>query len=181
LALQLYDELAVELDGLRVPGIPSAAGLEPWVVFGQAIALTAHARHGTVEGARPFADAVRHKLTALLTGPARMLDLPVLGIGFFGLGVWGLRCGTVDPAQATRLLVVADTLAYSRLVPSLAWETAMTEAQDIAPGAVHVWQAQYAGRTARGLVPDALGALEDAGLAGPAERAPDTSGPRQKH
>ena len=104
------------------------------------------------------------KVTALLRGDVPLPDLPVTGMGVFALGVWGLLRDACPPAHAARLLVIADTLAYSRMVPTMAWETALAEAQQRAPGQVPFWQAEYAGRRGRDVLDDAVAALDDAGL-----------------
>jgi len=80
------------------------------------------------------------------------------------VGVWGLLREACPPASAAELLVIADTLAYSRLVPTMAWETALAEAQQRAPGQVPHWQTQYAGRRRREVLADARAALTEAGL-----------------
>jgi predicted ATPase/DNA-binding SARP family transcriptional activator len=163
-ALRLYDEMADELSRLNVPGLREVTGLEPWTVFGQAVALTAHARHGTAESCLAYAGSVLTKVAALVGGQTPLLDLPVTGMGFFALGVWSLLRGACPAPQAARLLVIADTLAYSRLVPTMAWETAVAEAQERAPGQISHWQTQYAGRRGRDILDDALVALAEAGL-----------------
>ncbi|MGW5242116.1 BTAD domain-containing putative transcriptional regulator [Monashia sp. NPDC004114] len=163
-ALRRYDQLAVDLATLQVPGLKEVTGLEPWAVFGEAVALTAHARHGTAEDSRRYADSVARKVTRVLDAQTPLLDLPVLGMGLFALGVWSLLRDSCPPARGAKLLVMADALGYSRFVPTMAWETALAEAQDRAPGQVPYWQAEYAGQRGREILDDARAALADAGL-----------------
>jgi predicted ATPase len=122
--LRLYNECAVEMRELRFPGLPQT-GFEPWALFGDSTALTAHAYFARDEdqagGRELFRICGAHALRAL--SPENLhLDYPVAGLVLFALGAWGLlrQAGLLD--DALRLLALADQFAYNRTIPTMAWE-----------------------------------------------------------
>ncbi len=49
--LRLYRECAANMAALRLPGI-EPTGMEPWAMFGESVALVAHAHHAATDGRR---------------------------------------------------------------------------------------------------------------------------------
>ena len=130
---------------LQLPGIPRT-GLEPWALFGDATALTAHAYFAPdgdlVHGGELYCHCRKHALRTLDPGNMR-LDYPVAGMGLFGLGVWGLLRQTMPVDDALRLLALADRFAYNRTIPTMAWERIVPRAEEAAPGRIAALSADY--------------------------------------
>jgi predicted ATPase/DNA-binding SARP family transcriptional activator len=162
IGLRTYRECATAMRALQLPGIPRT-GLEPWALFGDATALTAHAHHGTdgdqAHGRELFAICREHALRALDRTNLR-LDYPVAGMVLFGLGSWGLLRGAASVSDALRLLVLADRFAYNQTIPSLAWERIAAQAEDVAPGQIAALRLEYGKRRPPGLLEEARRAVE---------------------
>ena len=130
---------------LQLPGIPRT-GLEPWALFGDATALTAHAYFAPdgdlSHGGELYCHCRKHALRTLDPGNMR-LDYPVAGMGLFGLGVWGLLRQTMPVDDALRLLALADRFAYNRTIPTMAWERIVPRAEEAAPGRIAALSADY--------------------------------------
>jgi tetratricopeptide (TPR) repeat protein len=162
IGLRTYRECATAMRALQLPGIPRT-GLEPWALFGDATALTAHAHHGTdgdqAHGRELFAICREHALRALDRTNLR-LDYPVAGMVLFGLGSWGLLRGAASVSDALRLLVLADRFAYNQTIPSLAWERIAAQAEDVAPGQIAALRLEYGKRRPPDLLEEARRAVE---------------------
>ncbi len=160
--LALYREAVRSLRQHRFPGVETSTELTPWVLYPQAAALAAHALHGPsrpdAEADALYADLLR-KLGGLLRDTHGFLDFPVTGAIVLALGLWRLtRDDDRDHAgleRAVRLLVMADALAYNRMLPSLSWEFAAAVAERRRPGTLATYRAELAGRTALDLRDDA--------------------------
>jgi hypothetical protein len=143
--LRLYREAAVEMRELQLPGIPRT-GLEPWALFGDATALTAHAHFAQdgdlAHGRELFCHCREHALRTLDPGNVR-LDYPVAGMVLFGLGSWGLLRRAMPNDHAVRLLVLADRFAYNRTIPTMAWARIVPHAEESAPGRIAALSAEY--------------------------------------
>ncbi len=160
--------LAAHLEGmarlreLEFPGVPKTE-LEPWVLFGVSMALTAHAYHaeGTeIEAGSQLFRRCREDSLKVLGSADFTLDYPVAGQVLFALGAWGLLRRAVPPADAARLLVLADRFAYSRAIPTLRWERIAPVAEELAPGRIAEFQAEYADRRPADLLDEAYRAVE---------------------
>lgn len=85
--------------------------MEPWVLELQAVAVTAHARHGRLDLVEGIATALPDRLTTLLTRPKPAphrvtVDLPVCGALLLALGTADLASGATE--RGVRLLALAD-------------------------------------------------------------------------
>jgi tetratricopeptide (TPR) repeat protein len=146
--LRIYRDCATKMRALELPGIPRT-GLEPWALFGDASALTAHAHLATETdegGGRELFRACRtHALRALDRANLR-LDYPVAGMVLFGLGAWGLLRGAATVDDAVQLLVLADRFAYNRAIPTMAWDRIEPHAEKAAPGRIAGLRAEFRDR-----------------------------------
>jgi predicted ATPase len=123
--LQEYRDCAEAMRALRFPGV-EPSGREPWTVFGEAAALTAHAYHAdgpddVAHGEALFASCAARTLLLLEAGNP-YLDIPVVGLALFGLGAWSLLRKAAPLEDAVALLALGDRLAYTRSVPTMEWE-----------------------------------------------------------
>jgi hypothetical protein len=160
--LRIYRECAARMRALELPGIPRT-GLEPWALFGDATALTAHAYRASDAdegGGRELFRACReHALRAL--DPANPhLDYPVAGMVLFGLGAWGLLRQASSVDDGARLLVLADRFGYNQTIPTMAWDRIAPHADDAAPGRIDALRAEYRGRGRPDLLEEARRVVE---------------------
>jgi hypothetical protein len=155
--LRMYREGAQRMRELRWPGI-TPTGLEPWVLLGDATALTAHAHHATgadeVPGWALFEDC-RDRVLRLLDSSDPHLDLPVLGAALFGLGCWGLLRDADPACVVLRMLALAERFAYNRTTPSMAWEPVAQLAEQRLPSQLDHAMAGYRDRRPRELLDEA--------------------------
>jgi predicted ATPase len=163
--LALYRSAVDRVRGLQFPGM-SRSGLEPWVLFGESTALSAHAYHADAEH-EEYAD---HLFRSCLDRARRVLDpsfdyldYPVAGLALFALGAWGLLRGRLPAEDAVRLLVYADRFAYNRSVPTMAWARITPYAEDRAPGLLATVQADLGDRRGPELLDDARAFVEELG------------------
>ena len=137
--LRLYRECAVQLAELRFPGL-EPTGMEPWGVFGEGLALVAHAHHASADAdvahARTLFATCRERALRVLDPANPHLDYPVAGIALFALGTWGLLREAVPRDDAVELLVLAERFAYNRMIPTMAWERIAPHAEARAPGRI---------------------------------------------
>jgi predicted ATPase len=149
--LALYRESIATARTRNVPGLQIDVELTPWLLFARSCALVAHLRHGRAADAADLAAELRTSLTRLLRVDSARLDVPVLGGVVFALAHWLLATDHADPADAVRMLALAERCGYYRGVPSMAWEPAVELAERAAPGALARVQDEYAGRGVAGL------------------------------
>ncbi|HJS96211.1 MAG TPA: BTAD domain-containing putative transcriptional regulator, partial [Solirubrobacteraceae bacterium] len=161
--LRAYRECAAAMHALELPGIPRT-GLEPWMLFGDAAALTAHAYGGTdgeeAYGRELFTACREHALRILDRANLR-LDYPVAGMVLFGLGAWGLLRRATSADDAVRVLVLADRFAYNRTIPTMAWERIEPRAEEASPGRIAAARAEYGDRRPPDLLEEARRAVEE--------------------
>ncbi|WP_209020795.1 BTAD domain-containing putative transcriptional regulator [Nocardioides sp. 1609] len=156
--LALYDEAVAHVRVLRFPGFRIEEGFEPWTLFAESAALTAHARHGGGRGGDLLHLALLGKAERVLDPDRVRLDLPVVGCVLLGLGAWALlREGDVD--RGVGLLALAERCSYSRYSPSMAWEPLAAAAEAAAPGELDRVVASYDGRRGADVVAAARAAL----------------------
>jgi hypothetical protein len=153
--LRGYRECVTRMRELEIPGM-ERTGAEPWALFGDAMALSAHAWYARGEdsehGQALFSACRAGALKAL--GPANpRLDYPATGLLLFALGAWGLLRKAAAAPEALRLLALADRFAYNRTIPTMQWERMLPPAEEAQPGALAGFQAEYAGHRP----PDLLG------------------------
>lgn len=160
--LRLYLRCAAEMRDLRLGGIPRT-GLEPWVLFGEATALTAHAyfaRDSEATHGRERFDACRELASRALDSTNPHLDYPALGMVLFALGAWGLLREASPAAEAVRLLALAHRFAYNRMVPTMAWERIASHAEQAAPGQIATLSGRYRPCTPSSLLEEAQRAVQ---------------------
>jgi predicted ATPase/DNA-binding SARP family transcriptional activator len=153
--LRSYRECVTRMRELQIPGM-QRTGTEPWALFGDAMALSAHAWYAGGEdeahGLALFSACRTGVLKAL--GPANpRLDYPATGLLLFALGAWCLLREAAAAPEALRLLALADRFAYNRTIPTMAWERMLPQAEEARPGVMAGLQAEYARRRP----PDLLG------------------------
>ena len=155
--LRLHREVAARMRELRLPGV-AWTGLEPWVLFGDSIALSAHAWYATgddeAHGRALFLTCREDALKTFGASPAE-LDFPVAGQLLFALGAWALLRQAAPAGDALRLLALADRFSYNRMIPSTAWDRIAAAAEESAPGLIAGFQAEYASRQPADLLAEA--------------------------
>ena len=157
--LRTYRECAARMREIRIPGFP-LTGLEPWVIFGDAAALSAHARYASgtdQEHGRAMFLACHNTALRMFSAPGPDLDYPAAGLLLFALGAWALLRypQTYEPERALRLLALADRFSYNRTVPSMNWDWIASAAEESAPGRLAGFQAEYGDRQPAGLLTEA--------------------------
>jgi hypothetical protein len=161
--LRLYRECAAHMGELRIPGI-EPTGMEPWAVFGESTALTAHAHHAATaddeEHGRALMRACRQRALRVLDAGNAHLDFPVAGLSLFALGGWGLLRDATPVDEAVELLVIADRFAYNRAIPTMAWERIAPCAEERAPGRIAALRARDGDRGTRELLGAARSVVE---------------------
>jgi hypothetical protein len=160
--LRLYRDGAARLREGRFPGL-AYTGTEPWALFGDAIALAAHARYADGEDEEPGRELFRSSREGalrLLAAGTPQLDYPAVGVVLFALGTWNLRHGPTAADDALRLLALAERFAYNRSAPTTDWPPAAALAERAAPGRLAELRAEYAGRRPQDLLKEALRAAE---------------------
>jgi predicted ATPase/DNA-binding SARP family transcriptional activator len=143
--LELYRECAVRMRGIELPGV-SRTGREPWVLFGEAMALSALARYAASDDV-VFGEAVFRTCRAgalrVMTADNPHLDYPASGLVLFALAAWSLLRRAAPAEDALRLLALADRFAYNRMIPTMRWERITPAAEEAAPGLLARLQAEY--------------------------------------
>jgi predicted ATPase len=156
--LRGHRESAARMHAMRVPGI-AWTGLEPWVLFGDSVALTAHACYATGDDeahGRALFLACRENALRAFGASIPQFDYPAAGQMLLGLGAWILlRWPTSGepmpeapaPAEvALRLLALAKRFGYNRTMPTMLWERIAPAAEETAPGRLAEFQAEYRDR-----------------------------------
>jgi predicted ATPase len=168
--LRIHREAAARMRTVRLPEV-AMTGLEPWVLFGDSIALGAHARYATGDDeayGRALFLACRESAVRLLRAPVPGLDHPAAGQVLFALGAWALlrRPGRGSGGEgalaegalaevALRLLALASRFGYHRMMPTMTWDQLLPAAERAAPGQLDQFLAEYADRQPAGLVAEA--------------------------
>ena len=136
---------AARMREMQLPGV-TRTGIEPWAVFGEAMALSAHARYAAgddvAHGAELFR-VCRAGTLRVMTSANPHLDYPASGLVLFALGAWSLLRQVAPAEDALRLLALADRFAYNRMVPTMRWERITPAAEEAAPGLLARLQAEY--------------------------------------
>jgi predicted ATPase/DNA-binding SARP family transcriptional activator len=144
--LRAYRECAARIGEFELPGI-SRTGTEPWALFGDAMALSAHAHYAADDDDAAHGEALyracRTGMPRALTPENPHIDLPASGMVLFALGAWSLLRGVGPAADALRVLALADRFAYNRTVPTMRWERITPAAEAAAPGLLARLEAEY--------------------------------------
>jgi hypothetical protein len=160
--LRIYRECAAGMREMQFPGIPRT-GLEPWAMFGDSAALTAHAhyaRSGDEPHGRDLFEICRDHARRALSAADVHLDYPVVGLLLFGLGAWALLRGAAPADDAARLLALADSFAYNRAIPTMAWERLADHVEESVPGRLATLREEYRDRRPPDLLEEAGRAVE---------------------
>jgi predicted ATPase/DNA-binding SARP family transcriptional activator len=160
--LQLYRESVDAAQSRSMPGLDLEIGLTPWVLFSKSCALVAYVQHDRAVDAADLAHDLERRLPQLFANGHRRLDIPVAGGVLFAVGQWRLVTGTADPADAARLLVLAERFGYYRGIPSMSWDRAVALAEHVAPGVLDRLEAEYAGRAVSDLTVETAGLVRGA-------------------
>jgi len=155
--LRMHRECAARMREMRIPGVPWT-GLEPWVLFGDSIALSAHAWYAT-DGDEAHGRALfrtcRDEAIKVFGAASADLDYPASALLLFALGTWALLRRAAPARDAVRLLALAGRFSYHRTIPTLTWERIVPAAEEAAPGLLAGFQARYAGRQPPDLLAEA--------------------------
>ncbi len=161
------------------------SGLEPWVLYSEACALAAFARYGSghaddADGTALYDRCRSSRLLFVLNHP--YLDFPVCGTVLFALGAWGLLRSALPPAEAVRLLVLAERFTYNRTLPTLDWAVIEADAERRAPGRIAALRAEYGDRRGPDLLDEARAVADRTG-AGTVSQVPlvRLHGQRREH
>jgi predicted ATPase/DNA-binding SARP family transcriptional activator len=160
--LELYRECTVRMRAIALPGV-TRTGMEPWTLFGEAMALSAHARYAAgddVARGEALFGVCRAGALRIMASENPHLDYPASGLVLFGLGAWGLLRRAAPAEDALRLLALADRFAYDRKIPTMRWERITPAAEEAAPGLLARLQAEYLDCPQPGLLKQARLAVE---------------------
>jgi hypothetical protein len=144
--LRAYRECSTMMRALELPGI-SRTGMEPWTLFGDAMALSAHARYAADDDDVAHGESLfrvcRTVMPRSLFPGNPHVDLPASGMVLFALGAWSLLRHVGPAEDALRVLALADRFAYNRSAPTMRWERIRPDAEEAAPGLLARLQAEY--------------------------------------
>jgi predicted ATPase/DNA-binding SARP family transcriptional activator len=160
--LEMYREGAVRMRQIELPGI-TRTGVEPWALFGEAMALSAHARYAAgddIAHGEALFGVCRTGALRVMTSENPHLDYPASGMVLFALGAWSLLRRAAPAEDALRLLALADRFAYNRMIPTMRWERITPTAEEAAPGLLARLQAEYQDCPQPGLLTQARLAVE---------------------
>jgi hypothetical protein len=160
--LEMYLESTVRMREIQLPGV-TRTGMEPWVVFGEAMTLSALARHAAgddVAHGEALFRVCRAGALRVMTPVNPHLDYPASGLVLFALGAWSLLRRAAPAEDALRLLALADRFAYNRMIPTMRWERITPAAEEAAPGLLARLQAEYRDCPQPGLLTQARLAVE---------------------
>jgi len=160
--LELYRDRTTSMRDIQLPGV-SRTGMEPWALFGEAMALSAHARYASGDDVAYGEELFRISRAGalrVLVAENPHLDYPASGLVLFALGAWSLLRGAAPAPDALRLLALADRFAYNRMVPSMRWERITGAAEEAAPGLLARFQAEFRDCPQPGLLVQARLAIE---------------------
>jgi len=161
--LRIHREAAARMRAMRLPGVV-LTGLEPWVLFGDAVALSAHARYAEGEdeadGRALFLTSRENAIRAFGT-PAPAFDYPAAGQLLFALGAWALFRRAAPSETALRLLALAHRFAYNRTVPTMLWERIIPATESAAPGRLAEFLVEYRDRQPADLLAEACRLAEE--------------------
>jgi hypothetical protein len=160
--LEMYRESAVRMREIELPGI-TRTGMEPWALFGEAMALSAHARYAAgddIARGEALFRVCRAGTLRVMTPENPHLDYPASGMVLFALGVWSLLRRAAPAEDALRLLALADRFAYNRMIPTMRWERITPAAEEAAPGLLARLEAEYQDCPQPGLLTQARLAVE---------------------
>jgi predicted ATPase/DNA-binding SARP family transcriptional activator len=146
--LRIHRECAARMREVRLPGV-ALTGAEPWTIFVESLALSAHAYYATGDDegyGRALFRSCREQALKVFGAAGVNLDYPAAGLLLFALGAWALLRRAAPADDALRLLALADRFSYTRTIPTMMWERIVPTAEESAPGRIAELQACHAGR-----------------------------------
>ncbi|MCR1781418.1 AAA family ATPase [Nocardioides carbamazepini] len=149
---RIVQQAAEAMAAVRFPGMGNDADIAPWRIYGNTVAILAYALHDRPAQGRELHRWLVSALPRVIHRDRTFVDVPVVGLMLFALGTWALRYGTLRPAEAIRLLVLADRMSYPRFVPSLSWDRAVARCEAAAPGELALLAAEYGERRGHALM-----------------------------
>ncbi|KAB2807611.1 AAA family ATPase [Pimelobacter simplex] len=149
---RIVEQAAEAMAAVRFPGMGADADIAPWRIYGNTVAILAHALHGREDRGRDLYRWLVGALPRVVDRDRKFVDVPIVGLMVFALGTWALRYRTLPVAEAVRLLVLAERLSYPRFVPSLSWDRAVARCEEADPGRLAVVTAEYDGRRGHALL-----------------------------
>ncbi|GHH11877.1 ATP-binding protein [Streptomyces lanatus] len=161
--LGLWRRAVARMERAAGPAFGGELLLEGWRLELQAVAVTAHARHGRTDLVAPLAAALPERLTTLLNRPPTAAhpttaDLPVQGALLLALGTADLANG--EHARGVRLLALAERFRYLRnFQPTTSSARTREDAEHADRAAYADAVSEYAALDADGLRERALGLL----------------------
>ncbi|MGW1885560.1 ATP-binding protein [Streptomyces sp. NPDC001970] len=161
--LRLWRRAVDQVQHSTNPVFGAELNLEPWILEVQAVAVTAHARHGRLGLVEGIAGALQDRLTTLLTrhdGLPALVDFPVCGALLLALGTADLDRGRTG--SGTRLIALADRFRHLRSFQPTMSSARAREAAEQADGAAYADAvSEYAALGQDGLRAAALAALAE--------------------
>jgi predicted ATPase len=161
--LRLHRESAAWVREASFPQGIVRTGHEPWALFGEAMALSAHARYASDSDqahGRVLFGSCREGVVKVLSLANSHLDYPAAGIPLFALGAWSLQREAGTAEDALGLLALAERFAYNQTVPTMMWDRITPAAEAAAPGLLAELQAGYRDRRPPDLLTEARRAVE---------------------
>jgi hypothetical protein len=161
--LRIHREAAARMRAMRLPGV-ALTGLEPWVLFGDSVALAAHARYAegadAAHGRALFLTCRDNAIRAFGT-PIPGFDYPAAGQLLFALGAWALFRRAAPAGSALRLLALAHRFAYNPRVPTMLWERIVPAAEEAEAGRIDEFLIEYRDRQPTDLLAEACRLAEE--------------------
>ena len=161
--LRIHREAAARMRAMRLPGV-ALTGLEPWVLFGDSVALAAHARYAegadAAHGRALFLTCRDNAIRAFGT-PIPGFDYPAAGQLLFALGAWALFRRAAPAESALRLLALAHRFAYNPRVPTMLWERIVPAAEEAEAGRIDEFLIEYRDRQPADLLAEACRLAEE--------------------
>jgi predicted ATPase/DNA-binding SARP family transcriptional activator len=161
--LRIHREAAARMRAMRLPGV-ALTGLEPWVLFGDSVALSAHARYAEgadeADGRALFLTCRQNAIRAFGT-PIPGFDYPAAGQLLFALGAWVLFRRAAPAESALRLLALAHRFAYNPRVPTMLWERIVPAAEEAEAGRIDEFLVEYRDRQPADLLAEACRLAEE--------------------
>jgi predicted ATPase len=161
--LRIHREAAARMRAMRLPGV-ALTGIEPWVLFGDSVALNAHARYAegadAADGHALFLTCRENAIRAFGT-PIPAFDYPAAGQLLFALGAWALFRRAAPAESALRLLALAHRFAYNPRVPTMLWERIVPAAEEAAAGRIDEFLVEYGASQPADLLAEACRLAEE--------------------
>ncbi|HEY6596642.1 MAG TPA: hypothetical protein VI011_21440 [Asanoa sp.] len=141
------------------------AGLDPWMLEAQSVAVVAHARHGRTEAIAPLGDSLPARVAAMLEPPGTrrppfLMDQPIVGSLLLALSMVDIARGA--NRSGARLVAMSERFRVLRgFQPTMSSTLARAAAREADGPAYDDDASSYAGLDRAGLRAAALAALAE--------------------